>query len=118
MNESLPKIKGGKFSKVEGDLCLALSSRNIRQEDINTISSVNELSRLLFYYAIFEDADLSVLKKSKIKHLSILHGNFSNIELKHLKEISSLKSIKLLDTKVTNDDIDSFKSQNPSISFK
>ncbi len=118
MNNKLPNIKGGKYNIVEGDLCLALSSRNIKQEDIETIATINNLSRILFYYAIFDHVDLSVLKKSKIKHISLLHGNFSNAELKHLKKLRSLKTIKLLDTKVTDNEIELFKSGNPSINFK
>lgn len=117
MNTSI-SIRNGKFSYVEGDLCLAVGSMDIDQEYIVEIASITNIARLLFYYPVFKSIDLSPLENTKIKHITFLHGNLDKNNFLSLAKLKHLKNIKLLDAPITSKNIDEFKRINSKVSFK
>ena len=118
MTELYPTIPGGKYTNVEGDLCLALGSRDLAQPDIKEISEIDGIKGVLFYYAIFRDVDLSVLERLGLRRISVLHGNFCDTELEQIGSIKTLRILKLYDTQVSEMGVAKIKERNPLLQIK
>ena len=115
MKDISEKISGIKIFKVHGEKCLALGSRTVKQEDVDLISTVENISKILFYSITFKAKDLESLKNTLVRHVSIKHGNFSDQEFLQLCRIPTIKVIDLHDTLVTNEQIDKIKKENSDI---
>jgi hypothetical protein len=116
------KIKniGGVLKKDnESNNYIAFGKVKIQQaslECLNDLPDVN-IKSLVFYYCDFDIEDFSILKNLKIEHISILHGNFSDNELIQLSQLPTLKTVKIHDTKVSNEQIRLVENGGYSFSF-
>jgi hypothetical protein len=108
-------ISGGKFFSVENESLLAIGSRDFHQNDIELLSTLENISGILFYFGNFINVDFSVLKNEKISKLSFMHGNFGDENLQTIINLPALRFIKLLDTRVTSQAIDVYKKKHPLI---
>jgi len=120
MNTEEKKLKdfGGTLKKLKnGNSVAAFSSCAIFHETIEFLSGKDDIDNLLFHFCDFKDVDFSILKESNVKLMSVMHGNFSNVHLQQLEPCNSLDSIKLHDTKVTEEDIESFMLRRPTMKF-
>lgn len=111
-------LPGVRIVEVDGGKALAFGSGDVEQEDLEKILLIDGLVGVLFYYPIFKNIDLSILKTVRLKRLTFLHGNFSDNELAQLDGFDSLETLKLYDTQVTRAGIEKFKRKNPSVELK
>jgi hypothetical protein len=116
------KIKsiGGVLKKdKKSNKCIAFGKVRIQQDALECLKDIHHLDikSLLFYCCNFEVKDFSILKDLKIEHISILHGNFSDNELIQLSQLPTLKTVKLLDTKVSKEQIKLIENGGYSFSF-
>ena len=107
---------GGTFKKNRtGGRLVAFGSVRVNQDAVVYISELSDISGLLFYYCTFDDVNLEVLSVLGIRNISVLHGNFGDVELQQLKALRSLNTLKLHDTKVTQQEIDKLTEHNPCL---
>ena len=122
MNFDTEKLKafGGvlKKNKEQKDI-VAFGSCTINQNTLNFLSSLDSLSGILFYYCSFDKIDFSILKNNNIEQITVLHGNCKNLDINQFINITSLKKLKLHDTKITENEINNFlsKSHHITLSF-
>lgn len=115
IQEELAKHGGTLRTDEEGRKIVAFGSVPISQKSIGILASMNNIFAIVFYYCTFEEVDFSILESLNIQTISILFGNFGDEELLQFQRFSSLKSLKLLDTKVTKAAIQQIKQAIPSL---
>jgi len=98
-----------------GNRVVTFSSCKITQETIEFLAKGINIDNLLFHYCDLQEINFALLNKSNITVLSSMHGNFNNGHLKQLEAISSLKTIKLHDTKVSKGAMQRFLLERPDI---
>lgn len=115
MSENTLDIPGVKEVDLDGDPGLAFGSFQFEQCHIIKILERKDIVALLFYQAEFNDVDLSVLSALPLKKINILHGNFSDKELSQLKNINTLRSLKLFDVNVSDLALAVYVDENPLV---
>lgn len=98
-----------------GNRIVTFASCEITQKTIEFLVRCINVENLLFHYCDFKGINLSILNKSNITTLSFMHGNFNDELLKQLEVISSLKTLKLHDTKVSKSAINQFLLKRPDV---
>lgn len=111
------KIPGIKIFEVDGDKCVAVGSRILTQADVNEISKLNNVSKILFYNIRFNVKSLRCLENTLVEQISVKHGNFSNKEFLQVCNIPTIRSVDAYDTLVTDDCVEKIKSDSPCFSI-
>lgn len=111
-------INGGKLFYVSNERCFAIGSKYINQSDLEKISEYSDLKKVLFYFIKFNNVDFSVFDKTAVNQFTFLHGNFSEKWLHQICKLKSLKTIQLLDTQVSEDELATAKETFSEIIFK
>ena len=111
-------ISGGKLFYVDNEKCFAIGSKTITQSDLEKISTYNDLKKVLFYFVKFNNVDFSIFEKTGVNQFTFLHGNFSEKELRQACKLKTLKTVQLLDTQVSENELASAKEAFSGIIFK
>lgn len=111
------KIPGIRVFDVDGEKCVAVGSRILSQADVNEISKINNVSKILFYSIRFNVDSLACLEDTLVEHISVKHGNFSNKEFLQACNIPTIRVIDAYDTLVTDDCVEKINSDSPYISI-